>query len=72
MTQTKYRVFDHKNNFHQSYDASLQGALGWALDCAKRVHGYILQYDGDDFDAVDSGRKIVDFTAEKLQKLASK
>jgi hypothetical protein len=72
MTKTKYRVFDYKNNFHQSYDAALQGAFAWAHDCAKRVHGYVLQYDGEELDAVDGGRKIIDFTAEKLQKLANK
>lgn len=37
MAHNKYRVFDKKNNFHQSYDGALKGAEQWARDCAKKI-----------------------------------
>jgi hypothetical protein len=71
MTHTRYRVFDHKNNFHQSYDSALNGAFAWAHACAKRIHGYVMEYNGDEFYGnSNAGRKIIDFTAEKTGKVA--
>jgi hypothetical protein len=37
----KYRVFDGKDNYHQSYSSELSGASNWARDCARRVNGYV-------------------------------
>lgn len=37
----KYRVFDGKDNYHQSYSSELNGASDWARDCARRVNGYV-------------------------------
>jgi hypothetical protein len=44
MTQDKevvYRVYDHKNNYQQSYSAQLDKAFNWAVDCANRTNGRI-------------------------------
>lgn len=37
----KYRVFDGKDNYQQSYSSELNGANNWARDCARRVNGYV-------------------------------
>jgi hypothetical protein len=39
----KYRVFDGKDNYHQSYSSELSGASNWARDCARRVNGYVTE-----------------------------
>ena len=41
--EIKYRVFDSKGNYQQSYSAELKGAINWASDCAKRVNGYVVE-----------------------------
>jgi hypothetical protein len=41
--ETKYRVFDSKDNYQQTYSAKLNGAFSWARDCAKRVNGYVVE-----------------------------
>lgn len=43
----RYRVFDSKGNYHQSYSSQLDGAFSWARDCAKRVGGYVQESSGD-------------------------
>lgn len=47
--ETKYRVFDQKDGYQQTYSAQLDGALSWAKACAKRVNGYVLeiQFEND-------------------------
>ena len=36
-----YRVYTRKGQFHHCYSAALEGALGWAIDCAKVVGGSV-------------------------------
>jgi hypothetical protein len=49
MTHDKYRVYDKKNNFHQSYDGVMRGAEQFAKDCARQIKGYVLKCSADDF-----------------------
>jgi hypothetical protein len=39
----QYRVYDARNNYQQSYSASLTNSYSWARDCAKRVGGYVME-----------------------------
>jgi hypothetical protein len=41
--EIKYRVFDAKNNYQQTYSDKLKGSVNWASDCAKRVNGYVVE-----------------------------
>lgn len=68
MMPSKYRVFDKKNNFHQSYDGILQGAEGWAKDCAKKIGGYVLEYAHSDFANGKNYSKIYDFCDQGKSK----
>lgn len=43
MKQTKYRVFDKKGRYQQTYDAVLDGAKDWAVTCAKRTQGKVME-----------------------------
>ncbi len=36
-----YRVYTRKGQFHHCYSSALEGALGWAIDCAKVVGGSV-------------------------------
>jgi hypothetical protein len=40
-----YRVYDIKNNYHQSYSAFFADALKWAKSCANRVGGRVDQIE---------------------------
>lgn len=40
-----YRVYDHKNNYTQSYSSINAEAFKWACDCATRVNGRVDQVD---------------------------
>jgi hypothetical protein len=42
--QIRYRVFDSKDNFQQSYSNQLADGYKWARDCAKRVGGYVVEF----------------------------
>lgn len=42
--EIKYRVFDSKGNYQQSYSDQLAGGYNWARDCAKRMSGYIVEH----------------------------
>jgi hypothetical protein len=68
MTSNKYRVFDKKNNFHQSYDSALQDAERWARDCAKKIGGYVLQYSSADFASSANPFKLYDFVDQGKSK----
>ena len=37
----QYRVYNKHGEYHHAYNASLEGALSWAIDCAKRVGGSV-------------------------------
>jgi len=43
--EVKYRVYDSKGNYQQSYSGNLDGGYNWARDCAKRVGGYAVKYE---------------------------
>lgn len=47
--EIKYRVFDHKDGYQQTYSAQLEGAFTWAKSCANRVNGYVMEisFDGN-------------------------
>jgi hypothetical protein len=68
MAHSKYRVFDKKNNFHQSYDGILQGAEQWAKDCAKKIGGYVFQYSDADFGNGTNPFKLYDFVDQGKSK----
>lgn len=52
LKETKYRVFDSKGYYQQSYSDQLSGGFTWAKDCARRVAGYVVEHrigeDGND------------------------
>lgn len=62
MPHSKYRVFDKKNNFHQSYDEAMQGAEQFAKDCARQIKGYVLKYSESDFPQKENPFRLYDFT----------
>jgi hypothetical protein len=68
MAHNKYRVFDKKNNFHQSYDGALKGAEQWARDCAKKIGGYVFQYSEFDFANGTNPFKLYDFVDQGKSK----
>jgi hypothetical protein len=39
----QYRVYTKQGEYHHAYNASLDGALNWAIDCAKRVGGSVTE-----------------------------
>ena len=44
---TLYRVYNSKGEYHHAYNSSLEGALGWAIDCAKTVNGSVKEVNED-------------------------
>ena len=40
-----YRVYDHKDNYIQTYSSELDGGYQWARDCATRMSGRVDQVD---------------------------
>jgi hypothetical protein len=36
-----YRVFDHKNNYTQSYSNQIENGFKFAKDCAIRMNGHV-------------------------------
>ena len=43
----KYKVYTKKGEFHHSYNSVLKGSLGWAIDCAKTVNGFVMETSED-------------------------
>lgn len=39
----QYKVYNKRGEYHHAYNASLQGSLSWAIDCAKRVSGSVTE-----------------------------
>ena len=39
--KTLYRVYNSKGEYHHAYNSILDGALEWAIDCAKTVNGCV-------------------------------
>ncbi len=56
MKETKYRVYDQKGNFQQSYSDQLPNGFSYAKDCAKRVNGYILKVVFEDNKEINSDK----------------
>lgn len=42
--KARYRVYDSRGNYQQSYSNELSGGFGWAKDCAKRTNGYVMEH----------------------------
>ena len=38
-----YRVYNRKGEYHHAYSATLKGSLLWAIDCAKRINGSVVE-----------------------------
>jgi len=58
MNEYIYRVFNHKEDYQQSYSPSLDGSLDWAIDCAKRTNGKV--YFCEMKNGITIKRKLVD------------
>jgi|TARA_Y100000361_G_C11128930_1_gene327699 hypothetical protein len=43
----KYKVYTKKGEFHHSYNSGLKGSLGWAIDCAKTINGFVIEIGED-------------------------
>jgi len=41
MNCISYRVYNRKGQYHHCYSNQLEGALTWAIDCAKTVQGSV-------------------------------
>ena len=63
MKETKYRVYDQKGNFQQSYSDQLAGGFSYARDCAKRVGGYVIKVEFDGEKEVKS-EKVLDLNKQ--------
>lgn len=50
----KFRVFDSKGNYQQSYSGEIVGGFNWAKDCAKRMSGYIVEHVFEDEKEISS------------------
>jgi len=44
---TLYRVYNSKGEYHHAYNSSLEGALDWAIDCAKTVNGSVKEVNDE-------------------------
>ena len=52
MKETKYRVFDRKDKYQQTYSPELDGSLEWAIQCANHTQGRVEEVtleNGDSF-----------------------
>jgi hypothetical protein len=41
MKEKKYRVFDRKDKYQQTYSPELEGGLDWAIQCAAHTQGRV-------------------------------
>jgi len=39
----QYIVYTKRGEYHHGYNGSLEGALNWAIDCAKTVRGSVIE-----------------------------
>ena len=37
----QYKVYNKRGEYHHVYNGNLEGALGWAIDCAKTIRGSV-------------------------------
>lgn len=47
MNNKQYIVYTPAGEYHHGYNGSLEGALGWAIDCAKTVKGLVKEVRSD-------------------------
>jgi hypothetical protein len=47
MKNKQYIVYNRAGEYHHGYNARLEGALGWAIDCAKTVRGLVKEVSTD-------------------------
>ena len=57
-----YRVYTKKGEYHHGYSAKLEGSRGWAIDCAKTIHGRVTEVyddiDGPEEAIFDCNKKV--------------
>ena len=58
-----YRVYDHRNNYAQSYSSELPLGFKWAKDCANRMNGRVDQIETTE--AGESTTTVFTFSAKK-------
>ena len=54
----QYKVYNKRGEYHHAYNASLQGSLSWAIDCAKSVGGSVKEI-------YENGKEVEIFNWEK-------
>ena len=52
----QYKVYTRGGEYHHGYNASLEGALLWAIDCAKTIGGSVreLGENGEEVEVFNS------------------
>ena len=58
-----YRVFDHKNNYIQTYTNEIDQGLKWAKDCALRMSGRVDEIQISD--GKETATTVFSFSAKK-------
>ena len=55
----QYRVYTRAGEYHHAYNASLEGALQWAIECAKTIKGSVNEVleTGEEKQVFNSGEK---------------
>ncbi len=54
MKETKYRVFDRKDKYQQTYSPELDGSLEWAIQCANHTQGRVEEVTLENGEVVSS------------------
>lgn len=49
-----YRVYDHKNNYIQTYTSEISEGFKWAKDCASRMNGRVDEISKSDTEETSS------------------
>ncbi len=57
----KYKVYTRAGEYHHGYNAALDGALAWAIDCAKTVRGSVreVRENGTETEVFNYGEEAV-------------
>ena len=52
----QYKVYTRNGEYHHAYNASLEGALDWAIQCARTVRGSVKEVleNGDEKEVFNS------------------
>ena len=59
----QYKVYNKQGEYHHVYSASLEGALGWAIDCAKRVGGSVTAVQESEKETASEGKRFEHISA---------